>query len=527
MKFASLGLKQPILRGVTAAGFDQPTEIQERVIPAAMKGLDLIALAETGSGKTAAYGLPILDRLYGGQPGLRALILVPTRELCVQVADNLRIYSRYTDLHVCTAFGGINIGIQEAAFRRGLDVLIACPGRLIDHLQCGNFDLDRVETLVLDEADRMLDMGFMPQIRRILARMPKQRQNFLLSATMPKEIETLVTNNFGETMRIQVGCRSQAASTITHHFEELMAADKEPMLERVLNRGDGRVLIFVKTKVRAEELGRKLKRSGLPADSIHGDKSAESRYVVLQAFSRGKTRHLVATDVAARGIDVSDIYLVVNFDMPRAVDDYIHRVGRTGRAGNEGEALTMVTRPDRGILKQILAHLQKEGISGRPIYVDGKHINGKQADGGQADSKQADGKQADGGQADGKQADGRQASREARRRSKPQARDRREPSERHPREAPAERNNSPRPRRKSRDKMTKEQRRRKVAGGEVSLSSHSMEPHELAKDVLFGDSPASDSPARDAPAGESKPEQRPSEQGRRGGRAGGSRPARR
>jgi len=458
VKFASLGLNEPILRGVTAAGFDQPTEIQERVIPAAMKGKDLIALAETGSGKTAAYGLPILNRLHGGKSGLRALILVPTRELCVQVADNLRIYARYTDMHVCTAFGGINIGIQEAAFRRGLDVLVACPGRLIDHLQCGNFDLDLVETLVLDEADRMLDMGFMPQIRRVLARLPAKRQNFLLSATMPKEIESLVSNNFGETEQIQVGSRSQAPDTITHRFESVMAAKKEPLLESILAKRDGRVLIFVKTKLRAEQLGRQLKRSNLPADSIHGDKSAESRHVVLQAFSLGKTRFLVATDVAARGIDVSDISLVVNFDMPRAMEDYIHRVGRTGRAGNQGEALTMVTRPDQGILRQVLAHMQKtENRLGR-IVVDGKEVAGPK--GGARKDSQSRG-------------EGREERRTDEKRQRGRGR----------------REESREPARNGRPAADQEPRQKRVAGKEVRLSSRSMKPPKLASDVLFGDDP--------------------------------------
>jgi ATP-dependent RNA helicase RhlE len=480
VKFASLGLDEPILRGVTAAGFDQPTEIQERVIPAAMKGKDLIALAETGSGKTAAYGLPILNRLNGGEAGLRALILVPTRELCVQVADNLRIYARYTDMHVCTAFGGINIGIQEAAFRRGLDVLVACPGRLIDHLQCGNFDLDRVETLVLDEADRMLDMGFMPQIRRILARLPAKRQNFLLSATMPKEIESLVSNNFGETEQIQVGSRSQAAETITHRFESILAPKKEPFLERMLEKREGSVLIFVKTKLRAEQLGRQLKRAGLPAESIHGDKSAESRHVVLQAFSRGKTRFMVATDVAARGIDVSDIGLVVNFDMPRAMEDYIHRVGRTGRAGNEGEALTLVTRMDKGILNQILNHMQKSSEGQGRIIVDGKQIAGPKGGGKKAGrSKDKE-----------RSSDGRE---EKKTRGRDKDRDRRAPAEN--------------------GKAKKEPRSKRVAGREVTLSSRSLEPPHLASDVLFGDVPHEEPVAESASP--KKARSRPRKSGRK------------
>ncbi|MBK8975124.1 MAG: DEAD/DEAH box helicase [Planctomycetes bacterium] len=374
MSFESLGLSEPILRGVAAAGYEHPTEIQSRAIPLAREGRDLIGLGQTGSGKTAAFGLPILERLLGGEPGLRAIVLVPTRELCVQVAENLRAYASFSELHVRTAFGGIPIAIQEAAFRRGLDVMVACPGRLIDHLTCGNIDVSRVEVLVLDEADRMLDMGFMPQIRRIVSRLPVRRQNWLFSATMPDEVEKFIRDSFGDTVRVQVGQRSQAAITITHRFETMRPAEKEPWLERLLRDRDGTVLIFVKTKKRAEELGRRLQRAGLPADSIHGDKSAESRHVVLQAFSRGKNRFMVATDVAARGIDVSDIGLVVNFDMPFQVDDYVHRVGRTGRAGSKGEAVSVVTKSDQDLMQQILRHLEKSSQGRARAVVDGRVV---------------------------------------------------------------------------------------------------------------------------------------------------------
>lgn len=372
--FQDLGLKPSILKGVAAAGYANPTDIQARAIPLVQAGKNVIALGQTGSGKTAAFGLPMLDRIAGGEPGLRGLILVPTRELCVQVAENLRVYAQFAGLHVRTAFGGIPISIQESALKRGVDVLVACPGRLIDLMQCNSVDLSRVEMFVLDEADRMLDMGFIPQIRRVLARLPQERQNLMFSATMPGEVEGLVRDYFGMSERVQVGQRSEAASTITHRFETMSATEKEPWLERLLRKRDGTVLVFVKTKKRAEELGRKLKRVGLPADSIHGDKSAESRHVVLQAFSRGKTRIMVATDVAARGIDVSSIGLVVNFDMPRALEDYIHRVGRTGRAGTEGEAVSLITRLDAGIQRDILSHMQKTSSGKARVVIDGKTV---------------------------------------------------------------------------------------------------------------------------------------------------------
>jgi ATP-dependent RNA helicase RhlE len=380
VSFQSLGLCEPILRGIAAAGFEAPTPIQQQAIPLVMGGKDLVGLGQTGSGKTAAYGLPMLDRLARqSQRGLRGLILVPTRELCVQVAENLRVFAQFAGLEVRTAFGGIPLGVQEAAFKRGVDVLVACPGRLLDHMQYDTIKLDQIEMLVLDEADRMLDMGFMPQIGRILSRMPRERQNMLFSATMPPDIDRLVKDHFGDPQRIQVGARSQAASTITHRFQSVAATDKEAELERLLRRSDDTVLVFVKTKKRCEELGRKLKRAGLPAESIHGDKTAEARHVVLQGFIRGKVRHLVATDVAARGIDVSDIGLVVNFDMPRAVEDYIHRVGRTGRAGTSGEALTLVGKLEQKAMREVLDHLGKTSVGGR-VIVDGKQVLGPKSD---------------------------------------------------------------------------------------------------------------------------------------------------
>ncbi len=366
MSFSSLGLKEPILRGVRAAGYETPTEIQATAIPKILAGAELIGLGQTGSGKTAAFGLPMLDRLCGGEPGLRGLIVVPTRELCVQVAENLRIYAQHAGLHVCTAFGGVDIGIQESAFKRGLDVLIACPGRLIDHLERRNLTLERVVMVVLDEADRMLDMGFMPQIRRIFLRLPQERQNLLFSATMPSEVEGLVKDFLPKAERVQIGSRSQAPKTITHRFAAVNAHDKQHALERILRREHGRVLIFVNKKIGCERLGNSLKRAGLPADAIHGDKSAEARHACLQAFARGKTRFLVATDVAARGIDVDDIELVVNHDFPLSLEDYVHRTGRTGRAGKTGRALSLVAPMEKRLYAVVQAHLQGKEVRSVP-----------------------------------------------------------------------------------------------------------------------------------------------------------------
>ena len=358
MSFASLGLKEPILHGVRAAGYEQPTEIQQHAIPKIIRGAELIGLGQTGSGKTAAFGLPMLDRLCGGPPGLRGLIVVPTRELCVQVAENLRVYAQFANLHVCTAFGGVDMAIQESAFKRGVDVVVACPGRLIDHLERRNLSLEKVQMVVLDEADRMLDMGFMPQIRRIFLRLPQERQNLLFSATMPHEVEALVKDFLPHAERVQIGTRSQSAKTISHRFVAVPVTDKLALLERVLEQEHGKVLIFVNKKLGCEKLGKSLQRFGLPADSIHGDKGAEARHVCLQGFSRGKVRFLVATDVAARGIDVDDIDLVVNYDFPLAVEDYIHRTGRTGRAGRSGRALSLVAPSEKRLYDAVARHLK-------------------------------------------------------------------------------------------------------------------------------------------------------------------------
>jgi ATP-dependent RNA helicase RhlE len=366
VSFASLGLKEPILRGVRAAGYETPTDIQAHAIPKILAGVELIGLGQTGSGKTAAFGLPMLDRLCGGEPGLRGLVVVPTRELCVQVAENLRVYASQAGLHVCTAFGGVDMSIQESAFKRGVDVVVACPGRLIDHLERRNLSLEKVQMVVLDEADRMLDMGFMPQIRRIFVRLPQERQNLLFSATMPKEVESLVADFLPHAERVQIGSRSQAAKTISHRFVAVSAHDKPMAIERVLQRESGRVLIFVNKKIGCERLGNMLKRAGFPADSIHGDKGAEARHGCLQAFSRGKVRFLVATDVAARGIDVDDIELVVNYDFPLGLEDYIHRSGRTGRAGKSGRALSLVAPMEKRLYEVVAAHLQGKELPEAP-----------------------------------------------------------------------------------------------------------------------------------------------------------------
>ena len=376
MSFASLGLCEPILAGVRAAGYEQPTDIQARAIPEILNRRDLIGLGETGSGKTAAFGLPLLHQLCGGEPGLRAIVIVPTRELCVQVAENLRAYAAHTGLHVCTAFGGIDLSIQESAFKRGCDVVVACPGRLIDHLERRNLTLEKVRTVVLDEADRMLDMGFMPQIRRIFMRLTGERQTLLFSATMPPEVERLVGDFLPNAARVQIGTRSHVPTTIKHRFVAVTVAQKLATLEQLLARETGKVLIFVNKKLGCERLGGALKRSRLPAESIHGDKSAEARHTVLQGFDRGKVRFLVATDVAARGIDVDDIELVINFDFPLSVEDYVHRTGRTGRVGRSGRALSMVAPSELRLHRAVTAHLKGDPNAAASVSAPGRRTGG-------------------------------------------------------------------------------------------------------------------------------------------------------
>jgi ATP-dependent RNA helicase RhlE len=366
VSFESLGLNKSILQGVRDAGYDKPTEIQVHAIPKILAGTELIGLGQTGSGKTAAFGLPMLHKFTGGEPGLRGLIIVPTRELCVQVAESLRGYAKHAGLSVCTAFGGIDIAIQESAFKRGLDVLVACPGRLIDHLERRNISLEKIEMVVLVEADRMLDMGFMPQIRRVFLRMPDERQNLLFSATLPKEVEGLVHDFLPNAEHVQIGSRSQSCSTITHRFAAVQVGDKPDALERLLRRESGKVLVFCNKKIGCEKLGNMLKRGGMPADSIHGDKSAEARHMCLGAFSRGKTRILIATDVAGRGIDVDDVALVINYDFPLVLEDYVHRTGRTGRAGKAGRAVSFVAPSEKRLYEAVKAHLGGKEVKNAP-----------------------------------------------------------------------------------------------------------------------------------------------------------------
>jgi ATP-dependent RNA helicase RhlE len=342
--FASFGLSAELLRGVQELGFVEPTPIQIQAIPPALAGRDVLACAMTGSGKTAAFLLPILQRL-GGRPAgtTRVLVLTPTRELAAQIAEHLAWFARHTPLTGAAVFGGVASGPQEDAFRRGVDILVATPGRLLDHFQNDYARLDDLEVLVLDEADRMLDMGFLPDVRRILATLPRERQTMLFSATLPPPIVELAQEMLRDPVAINVERRALPAVGVTQALYPVPEELKPWLLLELLRRDEIKnVLVFTRTKHRANRLADFLDRHGMPCDRIHGNRSQAQRTDALARFKRGKLRVLIATDIAARGIDVEALSHVINFDVPNVPDDYIHRVGRTARAGAVGDAFTFV-----------------------------------------------------------------------------------------------------------------------------------------------------------------------------------------
>ena len=357
MSFAALNLHPTLLRAVEALGFTAPTPIQRDAIPPARAGRDVLACAMTGSGKTAAFLLPIIERLMAKPRGVtRALVIAPTRELAAQIDADLRDLARFTPVRGAAVFGGVSMGPQEAALRRGVDVIVATPGRLLDHMQYPYARLEGLEVLVLDEADRMLDMGFLPDIRRILGRLPRQRQTLLFSATMPAPIAALAREFLRDPLPINQERKAAPASGITHAVYPVAQELKSSLLQALLNGGvdDMRsVLVFTRTKHRCNRLAEQLTRAGFPTERIHGNRSQAQRTVALDAFKRGKARVLVATDIAARGIDIDELSHVVNFDVPHVAEDYIHRAGRTARAGAVGEAVTFVAPDEMGGLRAI------------------------------------------------------------------------------------------------------------------------------------------------------------------------------
>jgi ATP-dependent RNA helicase RhlE len=352
--FADLGLVPQVLRAVEDAGYTTPTPIQRESIPLALSGRDLIGLAQTGTGKTAAFTLPIINQLIGGPHRVRALILTPTRELAVQVEASFRKYGKHSGLSVVPVYGGVALEPQTKALRKGVDVIVATPGRLLDHIERQNVVFDDLEVLVLDEADRMLDMGFAPQINRVVAEIPRYRQTLLFSATMPPEVEALARKYLRKPQVVQVGRRSMAASTVAHAVYPVPRARKTDLLVRLLKAEDmDSVLIFTRTKSGADRVVRDLNDAGVQATAMHGDKSQNERTRALEDFKKGKIRVLVATDVAQRGLDVSGITHVINFDVPQEPEDYVHRIGRTGRAAQAGDAYTFMAPDEIAMVRTI------------------------------------------------------------------------------------------------------------------------------------------------------------------------------
>ena len=358
MPFRTFGLSDPLVQGILATGYTAPTEIQSQAIPAAIEGRDIIGCAQTGTGKTAAFVLPILDRLSheraGRKRAVRSLILTPTRELAVQIERSILGYGRFTDLKALAVYGGVSINNQIAALRRGVDIVVATPGRLIDHIERKTIELSGVEVLVLDEADRMLDMGFVHDVRRIVGGLPKKRQTLLFSATISREVKTLAADMLKSPKVIQIGRPRNPIDTITQHIYAVEKVLKMDLLLHMIE--DWRmfsVLVFSRTKYGADRISRRLKRAGVVAVSIHSGRTQNQRQQALDGFRSGKYQVMVATDIAARGIDVEGISHVINYDVPTHAEDYVHRIGRTGRAEATGDAITFVSSEEEKYLREV------------------------------------------------------------------------------------------------------------------------------------------------------------------------------
>lgn len=350
------------MAGIKRAGYDTPTPIQEAAIPAALRGRDLIGTAQTGTGKTAAFVLPILHRLLKGPRNVaRALIVTPTRELAEQINDVIRALSAGTKLRSATIYGGVGAGPQIKALREGTEILVACPGRLLDLINQRQARMEHIEILVLDEGDRMFDMGFLPDVKRIIKAVPSQRQTMLFSATFPPEIEQLAAQSLKNPQRIAMGL-SRPAHTVAHALYPVPAHLKSALLLKLLKQTETEsVLIFTRTKFRAQKLAHQIQRAGFKVTSLHSDRTQGQRQSALKGFKSGHHQIMVATDIAARGLDVESISHVINFDMPDTADAYIHRIGRTGRAERTGDAFTLVTPDDNDIIRTL------ERIMGQPL----------------------------------------------------------------------------------------------------------------------------------------------------------------
>jgi ATP-dependent RNA helicase RhlE len=375
MSFESLGLRTEILRAVSEKGYSEPTPIQRQAIPSILEGRDLMGGAQTGTGKTAGFTLPLLHRLMSeakpqkGRRAIRALVLTPTRELAAQVAESVVTYGRYLPLRSTAIYGGVSINPQIKKLRSGVDILVATPGRLLDHVSQNTIDLSQLEILVLDEADRMLDMGFIRDIRRILALLPKQKQTLLFSATFSSEIKRLANELLTKPALIEVARHNTAAERVTQVVHPVDKSRKRELLSYLVGANNWKqVLVFTRTKHGANRLSEQLGTDGITAAAIHGNKSQGARTKALADFKSGKVRVLVATDIAARGLDIDQLPHVVNFELPNVAEDYVHRIGRTGRAGNEGEAMSLVCVDEfkllKGIERLIKTEIPKDIIDG-------------------------------------------------------------------------------------------------------------------------------------------------------------------
>jgi ATP-dependent RNA helicase RhlE len=367
--FATLGLIPEITRAVADQGYLEPTPIQAKAIPVVLQRRDLMGAAQTGTGKTAGFTLPILQllspqantSLSPARHPTRALILTPTRELAAQIDESVRAYGKYLPLRSTVVFGGVDIDPQLKALRAGVEILVATPGRLLDHMQQKSVNLSRVEILVLDEADRMLDMGFIPDIKRILAVLPAQRQNLLFSATFPEEVRRLAKDMLRMPVTIEVAPRNAPADLVTHQVHMVPLLKKRSVLTRLIRSRDMRqVLVFVRMKRDANRLARQLQQDGIPAKEIHSDRTQEERMQALDAFKQGNCPVLVATDIAARGIDIEELPFVINYELPHTPEDYVHRIGRTGRAGMPGEAISLVAPEETDFLEAIEKLLKRK-----------------------------------------------------------------------------------------------------------------------------------------------------------------------
>jgi ATP-dependent RNA helicase RhlE len=362
ISFTDLQLAPEILKALTESGYTTPTPIQAQAIPLVLEGRDLMAGAQTGTGKTAAFALPMLQKLLPhassstspARHAVRALILVPTRELAIQVEESVKTYAKHTKLRSLVVFGGVDVKTQTPQLKRGVEILVATPGRLLDHVEMKTVQLSQVQMLVLDEADRMLDMGFMPDLKRILALLPKQRQNLMFSATFSNEIKKLSAEFLTKPKLIEVARSNAAAENVTQKVYLVEQADKHVLLAQLLRGSDAsQVLVFTKTKIAAARLARLLQKDGVAADAIHGDKTQLERIHALEAFKSGKVTVLIGTDVAARGLDIDQLPMVINYEVPHAPEDYVHRIGRTGRAGASGKAISLVSPEEEKYLKEI------------------------------------------------------------------------------------------------------------------------------------------------------------------------------